>query len=39
MVAQEFGEAASLSEDMNSKIDAEIKKLIDEAYMKQKDSY
>ena len=31
-LAQEFGEAASLSEDMNSKIDAEIKKLIDGAY-------
>ena len=35
-LAQEFGEAASLSEDMNSKIDAEIKKLIDEAYDKAK---
>ncbi len=31
-LAQEFGEAASLSEEMNSKIDVEIKKLIDEAY-------
>jgi cell division protease FtsH len=35
-LAQEFGEAASLSEDMNSKIDAEIKKLIDESYDKAK---
>jgi cell division protease FtsH len=35
-LAQEFGEAASLSEDMNSKIDAEIKKLIDEAYSEAK---
>ena len=35
-LAQEFGEGASISEEMSAKIDAEISRIVDEAYKKAK---
>ena len=36
-LAQEFGEAASISEEMSAKIDAEITRIVDESYEKAKE--
>jgi cell division protease FtsH len=35
-LAQEFGEAASISEEMSAKVDAEISRIVDESYNKAK---